>query len=191
MLDIPDVEYVRSANYVGNDKRYYRVSGTSFAAPIVTGIASLVLSKQPDLNYEELHRIITQSADDTDIPGKDQFTGYGVVNAAAALSLDRDYYIDSLISGAQVLQEDGAFLLAVSGTADANNFSRAWIEIGAGEEPTEWKRVASDIDAAVVDGVLGRIPAAEFAGSSEWVLRLITEHSDGSHREAWFLLSLG
>ena len=191
MLDIPDVEYVRSANYVGDDKRYYRVSGTSFAAPIVTGIASLVLSKQPDLDYEELHRIITQSADDADVPGKDQFTGYGIVNAAAALSLDRNYYIDSLISGATVVQQDGAVLLSVSGTADANDFERAWIEIGAGKEPTEWKRVATDISAAVVDGELANIPAAEFAGSSDWVLRLITEHSDGSHREAWFLLSLG
>lgn len=191
MLDIPDVEYVRSANYVGDDNRYYRVSGTSFAAPIVTGIASLVLSKQPDLNYEELHRIITQSADDADVPGKDQFTGYGIVNAAAALSLDRNYYIDSLISGATVVQQDGAVLLSVSGTADANDFERAWIEIGAGKEPTEWKRVATEITAAVIDGELGNIPAAEFAGSSDWVLRLITEHGDGSHREAWFLLSLG
>ncbi len=191
MLDIPDVEYVRSANYVGDDKRYYRVSGTSFAAPIVTGIASLVLSKQPDLDYDELHRIITQSADDADVPGKDQFTGYGIVNAAAALSLDRNYYIDSLISGATVVQQDGAVLLSVSGTADANDFERAWIEIGAGKEPTAWKRVATEIGAAVIDGELGNIPAAEFAGSADWVLRLITEHSDGTHREAWFLLSLG
>ncbi len=191
MLDIPDVEYLQAANYVGDDKRYYRVSGTSFAAPIVTGIASLVLSKEPGLTREELQRIITQSADDTDVPGKDQFTGFGIVNAAAALSMDRDYFVDSLISGASVLQQDEAVLLAVSGTTNANDFERAWIEIGAGQAPTEWKRVTNDIDQPVVEGMLGTIPAAEFAGSTQWVLRLITEHADGSRREAWFQLTLG
>ena len=191
MLDIPDVDYVAAANYVGDDNRYYRASGTSFAAPIVTGIGSLVLSQRPELTADELQRILTQSADDTDAPGKDQFTGYGIINASAALSLDKEYYVESLISGAAVVQEGNAVSLAVSGTADANDFKRAWIEIGAGEQPATWKRVGEAIKKSVTQGVLTTIPAAEFAGSTEWVIRLTTEHDDGSTREAWFLLTLG
>jgi subtilisin family serine protease len=191
MRDIPDVEYLAGGAYVGEDNRYYRASGTSFAAPIVSGIASLVLSKDPDLSRDQLHRILTQSATDTEIPGKDQYTGYGIINAAAALSIDRDHFIDALISGVSVVEENGEVQLVLSGTANADDFRRARIEIGAGESPDSWKRVGDEIEEPVVDGQLGTIPAEEFAGSTQWVLRLVTEHDDRTEREAWFLLTLG
>ena len=41
MLGIPGLKYAAGANFVGEDKRYYHASGTSFAAPLVTGLASL------------------------------------------------------------------------------------------------------------------------------------------------------
>ncbi len=56
----------------------------------------------------------------------------------------------------------------------AHNFGRARLEIGK----------------PVRDGVLGEIPAAEFAGSAEWQIRLTTEHRNGRSREARFELDL-
>jgi subtilisin family serine protease len=191
MRDIPEVQYIAAANYVGEDKRYYRSSGTSFAAPIVTGVASLMLSKEPDLSNEELRRMLTQSAEDADIPGKDQYTGYGIVNAKAALTIDRDFFVDAAITGASVVQADGGAALLVQGTANANRFQRAWIEIGAGDEPTQWKQVGKEIKEAVSEGELAVIPAQEFAGATTWILRLISEDKDGEKREAWFKLTLG
>src|SRR5690606_3615537 len=41
MLGIKDVPYEAGSAYVGADRRYYRISGTSFSAPIVAGVASL------------------------------------------------------------------------------------------------------------------------------------------------------
>ena len=41
MLGMEGVKYTAGAAYVGEDKRYYRASGTSFSAPIVAGLASL------------------------------------------------------------------------------------------------------------------------------------------------------
>jgi hypothetical protein len=38
--------------------------------------------------------------------------------------------------------------------------------------------------------VLGEIPAAEFAGSAKWQIRLTTEHRNGRSREARFELDL-
>ena len=37
MLGIEGVKYTTGAAYVGEDKRYYRASGTSFSAPMVAG----------------------------------------------------------------------------------------------------------------------------------------------------------
>ena len=63
-------------------------------------------------------------------------------------------------------------------------------EIDAGAEPTAWKLVAGEIGKPVRGGVLGDIPAAEFAGSAKWQIRLITEHRNGRTREARFELDL-
>ena len=58
MRDIPGIEYEPGSAYVGEDRRYYRASGTSFAAPIVTGVASLLLAKNPSLSLEQLKRVL-------------------------------------------------------------------------------------------------------------------------------------
>ncbi|MBW2236508.1 MAG: hypothetical protein JRG85_14065 [Deltaproteobacteria bacterium] len=48
----------------------------------------------------------------------------------------------------------------------------------------------AEIGKPVRGGVLGDIPAAEFAGSAKWQVRLITEHRNGRSREARFELDL-
>lgn len=191
MRDIPDVQYENGANYVGDDKRYYRVSGTSFAAPIVTGIASLVVSGNADITLDELRRVLVHSATDTDIPGKDQFSGYGIVNAKAALNADPAFFIDALITGASVVTADGKAALQVTGSADALHFRRAWLEIGAGKQPNNWKRVIADIGSAVRDDVIGTIDATQFGGNTLWMIKLVTEDHSGQRREFWFQLTLG
>lgn len=81
-------------------------------------------------------------------------------------------------------------VVQVQGTTDADGFGRARLEIGAGAEPAAWKPVAAEIGKPVRGGVLGEIPAAEFAGSAKWQIRLITEHRNGRSREARFELDL-
>jgi subtilisin family serine protease len=64
---------------------YNSSSGTSFAAPHVSGLASLLLSIEPDLTAGELREIITGSARDISLVGFDNFTGWGCLDAQAAL----------------------------------------------------------------------------------------------------------
>ena len=45
-------EYEVGSRYVGEDKRYIHVNGTSFSTPIVTGVASMILAKYPQLTGE-------------------------------------------------------------------------------------------------------------------------------------------
>jgi len=64
---------------------YNSSSGTSFAAPHVAGVASLLLSNDPDLTSTELREIIIGSARDISLVGFDPYTGWGCLDAQAAL----------------------------------------------------------------------------------------------------------
>ncbi len=67
------------------DSNYIAVSGTSFAAPQVTGAAALVWSIAPHLSPAEVREILIQSADELGEEGKDIVYGYGLLNIEAAV----------------------------------------------------------------------------------------------------------
>ena len=63
------------------------MAGTSQAAPHVAAVAALLLSVQPDLTIQALDTYLTGSALDRGQAGWDEAYGWGVVQAAGALSL--------------------------------------------------------------------------------------------------------
>jgi subtilisin family serine protease len=75
-----DAVYVDAA---GN--RYAYASGTSFAAPIVTGIAALVWAAAPRLTNVQVASVLEQTATRPTGTGWLPTTGWGIVNARAAL----------------------------------------------------------------------------------------------------------
>ncbi len=66
---------------------YGSVSGTSFSAPIVAGLAGLVMSVNPALDGAQVQDVIKQSADDMGGAGWDGQYGWGRINAARAVEL--------------------------------------------------------------------------------------------------------
>jgi hypothetical protein len=62
------------------------VNGTSFSTPIVSGIATLMLSLNSSLHDVDIERVLEWSADDIGQPGWDDLTGWGRVNAGLAVS---------------------------------------------------------------------------------------------------------
>lgn len=60
-------------------------NGTSFAAPQVSGVASLVLSRNPGLTASQVRDIIQTTANDLGSQGWDPFYGFGQVNAYQAV----------------------------------------------------------------------------------------------------------
>jgi hypothetical protein len=65
---------------------YTRASGTSMAAPLVSGLASLVWARNPGLVHYQVADVIMGSADDLGPVGWDGFFGHGRINAVRAVS---------------------------------------------------------------------------------------------------------
>jgi len=60
-------------------------NGTSSSTPHVAGVAALVLSVNPNLTAAQVEQILRNSANDVAPPGRDDYTGYGFVNALRAV----------------------------------------------------------------------------------------------------------
>jgi hypothetical protein len=60
------------------------LTGTSFAAPIVSGAAAIVRSILPEASREDVKKILIQTAVDLGLNGRDDEYGHGMVNAYRA-----------------------------------------------------------------------------------------------------------
>ena len=76
------------ASLGGTSRRGY---GTSYAGPHVAGIICLIKSIRNDLSVDDFRNILYTTATDVGEEGWDEETGYGIVNATAALRLALQY----------------------------------------------------------------------------------------------------
>jgi len=84
--DQNDRHWILSTYWRGSNYAYAFLAGTSQAAPHVSGLAALLLSLNPRLSVDDLTQIITGTAVDVESPGRDDLTGYGRINVAAAVA---------------------------------------------------------------------------------------------------------
>jgi subtilisin family serine protease len=68
------------------EEKYQITSGTSFSAAYVSGLAGLMLERNPALKPEELRTILMKTARDLGSPGRDDLFGAGEADAFAAVS---------------------------------------------------------------------------------------------------------
>lgn len=65
---------------------YGSSSGTSMATPFVSGLAALIWSLAPDLTNDEIEEIIENTAVDLGATGRDNYFGWGRIDAAEAVT---------------------------------------------------------------------------------------------------------
>ena len=94
---------------------YSYKSGTSMAAPHVTGLAALLWSAQPTLTNLEVRALIEQGAKDLGATGRDDFYGFGRIDAAASFALLAPPMPEDLNGDGAVNAQDLAILLGAWG----------------------------------------------------------------------------
>jgi Subtilase family len=83
------------------DQKYQITSGTSFSAAFVSGVAALMLERNPALKPADLRAILTRTARDLGSPGRDDLFGAGETDAYAAVEA-------SIVPGTPVAASDDA-----------------------------------------------------------------------------------
>jgi subtilisin family serine protease len=177
-------DYQPGTAFVGPEARYYRASGTSFSAPFVSGVASLLFAKNPKLTNVQVERMLLMSADDTEVPGWDQYTGAGRLNAVKALKADPDWYLLARVTAVQPVQERGQTVIQVHGTVIGSDLKSYALELGKGEAPGSWKQVGKAQITPIQDGLLGTIPIGEITSRGTWTVRAVARDGKENQREA-------
>lgn len=127
--------------------------------------------------------MLLESADDIGTPGWDHYYGAGRLNAYKALKADPDYFLTARVDRVEVVEDDGEVFIQVFGTAASNDLDEYEIQLGQGENPTEWETVFDDDD-NVVDGVVGKFPTSVFTAVGKWTVCLVVKDDDGRVKEA-------
>jgi subtilisin family serine protease len=108
----------RSMIYGQGGPRFAYGEGTSFAAPIVSGIASLVWDVEPRLASEQVAEVLTRSARQTRGTGWNEFTGSGIVDGKAATDLARVYDVTAPRARAQAKRRGNSVSVRMAPTTD-------------------------------------------------------------------------
>lgn len=89
---VPPVSSTTAGGFLGGSREVYygALTGTSMAAPHVAGVAAMMLEANPDLAPAEVKRILLATAQDLGAKGPDNGTGFGFVNAIAAVQVASD-----------------------------------------------------------------------------------------------------
>jgi hypothetical protein len=85
-LAAPGVVIPIAVPKAANPTGYTAEDGTSFSAPIVSGLAAWVSTARPGMDVTQLFQLMRGTATDIAPAGRDNNTGYGLVNLPAALA---------------------------------------------------------------------------------------------------------
>lgn len=117
-------------------------SGTSMAAPYVSGVAGLVFALHPDWTSEQVRMHLQSTADDLGTPGRDRDFGFGLVNAARAAG--RGALTINLTAPITYESRDRSpthQTLEVVGTVSGEGLRRYTLETATGFKPQQWTQL--------------------------------------------------
>jgi subtilisin family serine protease len=108
----------------GTSPRFAYGQGTSFAAPIVSGIAALTWQVEPRLASEQVAEVLIRSADQHRGRGWNQYTGSGVVDGKGAVELARTYDVVSPRAKATARRHGGSVTIRLRKVKDRSEPGR-------------------------------------------------------------------
>ena len=155
--------------------QYAWVTGTSFAAPHVAGVAALLAGAVPDAGVAEIEDALRGSARDLGALGPDDDYGYGLVDAAAAYA--------ALTAGRPLRVVTAQLPRGVRGAVYEERLSAA-----GGVAPYAWSLASGSLPAGLtLDGATGVIAGTPHAGTASFTIAVV----DAAGTRASRALTLG
>lgn len=96
---------------------FVNLNGTSSSTSIVSGVAALILSANPNLSAGQVRSILCNTARDLGSPGRDAVFGYGLVDAYAAVNA---------ALAARITQINGSTVPGSPSTYSVQNLPSGW-----------------------------------------------------------------
>lgn len=152
------------------ENSYGMLSGTSMAAPHVSGMAALVLARFPAYTRQEVFDILVNSVDPMVF---DQPIGNGRINLARAVHMDQPLpqariSVPATVSG----------VVEVSGLAMGSYFSGYSVSVGSGRTPSHWIPITSST-VPLTNGLLARFDSAIVPDGAA-VVQLVVTNQNGA-----------
>ncbi|MBK8550102.1 MAG: S8 family serine peptidase [Ignavibacteria bacterium] len=160
------------------DGNYDKLNGTSFAAPIVAGVAGLLLSKNPALTNEEVRGILVSTT--TMMAGQnswDHLRSSGRLNAISAL----ENFSNPSVARINYPFQDFTFendIVPVCVSAASPIFLSYSLYYGVGQRPAEWIPILQNQSSQVLNDTVARWNTAGMADTS-FTLRLAINSNSG------------
>jgi subtilisin family serine protease len=112
-------------------------SGTSLSAPQVSGLAALILSRNPTLNPQQVRSLLRTTAKDLGTPGFDNSFGAGLIDAGALVTL-----ISTVPPTVEILtpeNESGATnTVNITAKITGGEITSYRLSFGIGRDPQSW-----------------------------------------------------
>ncbi|MGH7494397.1 MAG: S8 family serine peptidase [bacterium] len=165
-------------------KTYALFSGTSAAAPFVSALAGLLLSRSPEWHNEMIRAALQNGASDLGEAGWDDDLGAGRIDAALALQMDRvaRAEIHSPAMDAGIAAIPGHDHVVIRGTALGAALTRYELSYAAEDYPFEWHVINRSAGRQVLADSLG-IWSLQSLPDGSYTLRLVVEHRNGPNVE--------
>ena len=171
---------------------YFRQSGTSFSTPMVTGTASLLLTKNPKLTPEQIEDILLNTANDLGDAGWDDHYGAGLLNAAEALkAANRTDFVTVKLDRITINKDEKKRYESVDVYAtvrgDIESFT---VGVGKGKRASKFEQVAGPFTQNANNDWVARISKDNLRGSDEWVVNIDVKDKNGHVKSAQALLEI-
>lgn len=143
--------------------KYNVVSGTSFSTPIVSAIAGLILSVNPDFSSERVRNILKTSADDILYYGWDTYSGAGRVSAFNAVNVPDGgilKLIEPMPNSSTAMDK-----ISIIGTALHPDIKSILLEYGEGKEPQNWITISAFENRQILADTIGILNTANITDS--------------------------